>query len=224
MKIPCFNSKKVSFSQSGEDLIVKRTLSKIGIKNPTYLEIGTNDPVLNNNTYLFYINGSRGVLVEPDPIFFKKIKRKRKKDVLLNCGVGISNEKNADFYIISNNSLNTFSKEEAEKIKSFGKDKIIKTINTPLISINEIIKKYFPNYPNFISIDVEGLDFEILKSINFNIYRPEVFCIETITFTQDNTELKREEIFKYMDQIGYMNFADTYINTIFVDKKKWLTR
>jgi FkbM family methyltransferase len=216
--------KRMSYSQSAEDLIVQRVFSRIGIKQPTYLDIGANDPVLTNNTYHFYNIGSRGVLVEPDPDLAKLIKKKRKGDILLNAGIGVNSEKTSDFYIMSVNTLNTLSAEEANKLQAGGKIKIIKTITIPLLDINDIIEKYFSPCPNFISLDAESVDFEILKKINFVKYRPEVFCIETLTFTQDNAEKKRDEIFRFMDEMGYLNFADTYINTIFVDRKKWINR
>jgi hypothetical protein len=71
---------------------------------------------------------------------------------------------------------------------------------------------------------VEGLDYEIIQSFNLIEWRPEVFCIETITYTEDNSEQKEYQIIEYMLEHGYMVYADTYINTIFVDKQKWKNR
>ena len=71
--------------------------------------------------------------------------------------------------------------------------------------------------PNFISIDVEGLDLEIVKSLDFERFRPEVFCIETISFSIDNTEKKLGEIPAFLHSKGYITYADTHINTIFCD-------
>lgn len=224
MILSLFKKGQRSFSQSGEDLIIRRALSRMGINRPTYLDIGANDPVINSNTYLLYTKGSRGVLVEPDPFLFRKLKKKRSKDILINCGIGLCNDELADFYVMSNKSLNTFSKKDAEKVQSYGKEKIEKIIKVPIITINEVIKKNLDRFPNFISIDVEGLDLELLITFDFDKYQPELFCIETITYTQDNSETKEKEIFEYMESKGYMAFADTYINTIFVDRNKWLKR
>jgi glycosyltransferase involved in cell wall biosynthesis len=60
---------KISYSQCGEDIIIDFLLTWLKIKNPTYLDIGANDPVKLSNTYYFYKKGSRGVLIEPDSIF-----------------------------------------------------------------------------------------------------------------------------------------------------------
>jgi hypothetical protein len=78
--------------------------------------------------------------------------------------------------------------------------------------------------PNFVSIDVEGMDLVVVKSIDFNRYRPEVFCIETLSYTENNTEVKLNDIISYVESQGYFLYADTYINSIFVDKAKWKLR
>ena len=213
-----------SYSQCGEDIMVKRILGKLGITKATYLDIGANDPVNLNNTYLFYTLGGRGVLVEPDPTICKQIGRLRNQDTLINAGIGVEQQGKASFYIFSNNVLNTFSQTEAEYVDKQGKNNIQKVIDVPLFTINQVIDEYFASCPNFISIDIEGMDYEVINSLDFLQYRPEVFCIETISYTEDNTEEKINEIFNLMQSKDYLLYGDTYINSIFVDKSKWLNR
>lgn len=213
--------KKISYSQCGEDLIVSFIFNALNILFPKYLDIGANHPVYLNNTYYFYLNGSTGVCVEPDPVLFSKLKYKRAKDICLNAGVGSFSQKQADFYIMSTDTLNTFSKEEAERYQSYGTYKIKEVIKMPILEINDIVDQYLFNLVNFISIDIEGLELEILKTLDFSRIRPEVFCIETLTYTEDKTEQKNQQILDYMINNGYFVYADTYINTIFVDRKKW---
>ena len=62
---------------------------------------------------------------------------------------------------------------------------------------------------------------QILQDFNFKKFRPEVFCIETLTYTENNTETKLYALIEYMKAQDYFVYADTYINTIFVDKEKW---
>ncbi len=216
--------KKTSYSQSGEDLIVEFIFEAIKIKHPTYMDIGANHPVYMNNTYLLYTKGSSGICIEPDPTLFKTLKSKRSRDNCLNIGVGLTEQKSADFYVMSTKTLNTFSREEAERYQSYGKNRIEQVIPIPLVPINSVIAQYCTSKPNFISLDVEGMDLQILKTLDLNIWRPEVFCIETLTYTEDNAEEKITEIIDYMLANGYMLYADTYINSIFVDKTKWTNR
>jgi hypothetical protein len=85
----------------------------------------------------------------------------------------------------------------------------------PLLEINSIIQQHFQSCPNFISLDVEGLDLPILQSFDFNKYRPEVFCVETISFSLNNKGVKIKETIDFMHGKGYITYADTHINTIF---------
>ncbi|MEE3715450.1 FkbM family methyltransferase [Tumidithrix elongata RA019] len=216
---------KVSYAQCGEDLIVDFLFScELKKSNFTYLDIGSYHPTQLSNTYLFYQKGCRGVCVEPDPTLFNEIKKLREEDICLNVGIGVDRNTQADFYIMTARTLNTFSKVEAERYASFGSFKIEEVIQVPLININELIHQHFPNCPNFISIDIEGLDFEVLKTFDFSRFRPEVFCVETKTYAEDKTERKLYEIIELMNSKGYFVYADTYINSIFVDKEAWKNR
>jgi FkbM family methyltransferase len=215
---------KLSFSQCGEDLIVAYLMEALQISKPSYLDVGAHHPSHLNNTYLFYLKGSRGVCVEPDPELFAKLKSRRKKDVCLNIGISFDDRRSADFYIMSSNSLSTFSKEEVQRYGSYGRQRVLRVTNTPLESINAVIKRYFKTGPQFISIDTEGLDFQILKSFDFTQYRPPVFCIETLTYAEDKTEQKVTAIVDYMQQQSYLPVADTYINTVFVEADAWKNR
>lgn len=213
---------KISYSQCGEDIIMEFLFNWLKIRKPTYLDIGANDPVRLSNTYFFYKKGSRGVLVEPDPSLCAKLIVKRSGDVCLNVGVGFEDkEVLAAFYVMSTNTLNTFSKEEADRYVAYGNQKIEKIEKIKLAPIRNILKNNFEKTPNLVSLDTEGLDLKILQSWDWGTYRPEIFCIETLTYTEDNTESKIESVINFMKSKDYMIYADTYINTIFVDKKVW---
>jgi len=219
------NYKKICYSQFGEDLIIGFIFRNLKIGKPTYIDIGANHPAKLNNTYLFYKNGSTGICIEPNPYLFKQIKDKRKRDICLNIGIGTKEDQKANYYIMSSDVLNTFSKEEAENLAATTNQKIEKIIQIPLLPLNEVIKENFNGKtPNFISLDTEGFDFEILKSIDFDKFRPEVICVETLTYTENKTERKEQEVLDFMTKKGYYVHADTYINTIFVDKQKWINR
>ena len=211
-----------SYSQSGEDIIISDLFDRLQIKNPNYLDIGANEPVALSNTYRLYTKGSYGVCVEPNPALYKKILRKRKRDICINAGVAFDEQKEAIYYVFPEklHGLNTFSKTDAEfwentGNKEIGKHKIEKKVMMQLININEIIEKYLSPYPNFISIDVEGLDLQIIKTIDFGKYKPEVFCVETLQHTKNNKETKNHELINFLQSMGYFVYADTYINTIF---------
>ena len=90
---------RVSFAQEGEDIIMDQMVSYFGIDHPTYLDIGAHDPIIYNNTFLFYGRGSRGVLVEPNPVMVSKLRQARPGDTVLAVGIGATDEPGADYYV-----------------------------------------------------------------------------------------------------------------------------
>ena len=208
----------LSYSQAGEDAILRYLFNDYGTKKISYLDIGTNVPNHGNNTYLFYENKSNGVCVEADSSLIDNIKKIRPKDIVINAGVSIGNETEADFYIFNEPSINTFDKTEAEYRAGFGNYKIIRIAKVPLVTINSLIKNHFKNYPDLISLDIEGLDLDVLKSLDFILYPVPVICVETCKYSENHIRPKDLAIAEFMATKGYEVYADTYINTIFVNK------
>jgi FkbM family methyltransferase len=206
-----------SFSQAGEDIIIQYLFQLLKITRPTYLDIGANLPVNGSNTYFFYNKGSRGVCIEPDPELYQHLVKSRPGDKILNIGIGIQETAAADLYIFPHpyRGWNTFSKEEANKREGESGIKVQEIKSLQLLNVNDVIKNNFSSRPNFISLDVEGLDFDILKSLDFEKYGPEVICVETITFSTKLEEEKTQDIISFIVSKGYFIFADTHINTIF---------
>lgn len=218
------NNKKISYSQSGEDLIIDFALNTINVKTRFYIDIGTNDPVYLNNTFLFYEKGHDGVCVEPDPMIYNSIIETRPRDISLNIGIGDSDE-TMTLFLMEPNTLNSFSEEEITQcmqhypwVKKIGEKKLqVKNINRVLTELNCAL-----NTIDIMSIDTEGLDWEIVKSLNIKKFRPKLFCIETAEYCDDRTLLKNNKIIEYLEKFDYFKYADTFVNTIFVDKKLWI--
>lgn len=205
-------------SQAGEDQLIRYLFySCLGIDKPSYLDIGANHPFACNNTFYFYSRGSKGVCMEPDPSFYTLLKKYRKRDTVLQAGVGLSNTTGADLYVFPGkySGWNTFSAEEAAMRVSESGVKYHQVIKVPLININDVIEKYFETPPHFISIDVEGLDLQILQTLDFDRFKPAVICVESITFSVNNQETKIPEIADFMESKGYFAFGDTHVNTIY---------
>lgn len=214
-------NKKVSYSQCGEDLIIKFIFETLGIRTPSYIDIGAHNPEYLSNTAIFYKNCSSGINIEPEPTLFKAFLKARKRDINLNIGVS-DLQGEIDFYIMSAPTLNTFSKNEADKYTNEGYYvESIKKVEVD--TINNVITNYCKgNFPDFLSLDVEGLDFEILKSIDYDKSVPTVMCVETISFSETGNGVKDKQIINFLESKGYMVYADTYINTIFVKKDRWI--
>lgn len=199
-----------SYSQSGEDLVAAFMFDYIlKLDKPTYMDIGACHPTIHNNTFVFYLRGARGVLVEPNPAMIPSLQGARPGDTVLNIGIGVTDQAAADFYLTESPETNTFCKEEAQKRQ------IVKVIKMPLVNINKVIAQQFGKAPDFISIDIEGLDLDILKTFDFTRYRPAMFCVETVLY--GTTDLEKDT-FAFMESKGYVARAQTLPNTLFVDQ------
>jgi FkbM family methyltransferase len=212
---------ETSYSQSGEDKILRLLFASFGKGQISYLDVGTNDPVAINNTYLFYRNGASGVCVEPNPALCRLIERTRPRDKCLNVGIGVEDGLIADFYLMSSHTLSTFSKEEAEQLDAAGTYTIQEVQRVPLMTINTIIEKNFDRAPDLVSIDVEGWNEEIVRSFDFTRCRPFCFCVETITFSESFDGMKLNGIIEFFERNNYSVYADTRINTIFIDNEAY---
>jgi FkbM family methyltransferase len=217
---------RTSYSQCGEDILMDFILAQLGVTEPTYLDIGAHHPTYLNNTFLFYKRGCRGVNIEPDPSLFEAFVNERDSDINLNVGIGIGKEvSRTDFYVMTSRVLNTFSKEEAERIHASTQYKIEKVLPIDLLNVDMIIEKHFKERkPDIISIDVEGWDFDIVKSLDLSALSRTVFCVETLNYSENNTEEKRKDIIDHFIANGFFAYADTYINSLFVNRDVYSKR
>lgn len=211
-----FGAMDVTYAQAGEDIVIQTLLEWVyGLKVATYLDVGAYEPILSNNTYLLYRLGGRGVLVEPNPDLTAKLRRTRPRDTVLPVGIGISDDPSADFYVMADPQLHTFDKDQAERLQREGASRIVRTIKMPLVNINAVIADHFGGAaPDVLSIDIEGLDFAVLKTLDFAKYRPKVICAETII---TNTFKHNPDTLALLTKHGYAVRGMTYANTVFAD-------
>jgi FkbM family methyltransferase len=207
----------VSYAQFGEDLVAASLFHSIEVERPTYLDVGAFEPIKYNNTYLFYRRGARGVLVEPNVEVTPKLRAERPGDTVLVAGIGTDDAPEADYYVMSHPELNTFDRAQAERLDREHGLKIVRVIRMPLLNINRVIADHFGGAaPDFLSIDIEGLDYAVLKTLDFARFRPKVVCAETlITATlQHNPETT-----KLLAENGYEVRGMTYPNVLYMDRR-----
>jgi len=213
---------KLSYAQQGEDLALWEILHLVlRIEHPTYMDVGAHHPVFNNNTYYFYERGSRGVLVEPNPGLHGVLEQVRPHDVLVRAGIGVTAQAEADFYIIGGSEdgqLNTFSREQAEALvtRSRGHYSIAKVMKIPLLNINDLMRRHWNGPPSLLSLDTEGFDLPILRSLDFKRLRPDVVCVETVEI---GGRRLLADIMQLMANNNYEIRGGSFINTIFVDRR-----
>jgi FkbM family methyltransferase len=190
---------KISFSKSGDDIQLFKLINKS--KPGTYVDIGCWHPINASNTYFFYLRGWRGVCIDPNSDLKELYKKFRPKDNFVNCAIG-NDEEELKYYLLNDNysSMNSLSYEFIKSHNLEGQVK--KIINIPLFSLKEILDKniYKGDRLDFFDIDVEGLDLEVLKSNDWEKYRPKIVVIET------NIPIEKDinsETVRYLELVNY---------------------
>jgi FkbM family methyltransferase len=208
-----FNQKfRNSFSQEGEDLVLQRIFA--GRDNGFFVDVGAHHPTRFSNTYLFYLKGWRGINIDAAPGSMAEFRKVRPGDINIECPVSDKSEI-ATFYIFNEPALNTFSESEAKKKNGLGPYRVIESKELQTETLSSILNKNLPHGKeiDFLSIDVEGLDLQVLKSNNWDLYKPKIILVEDLL--QDfNLIIKNSEVKKYLEDKNYLLFAKT-VNTVF---------
>jgi FkbM family methyltransferase len=209
-----------SFAQTGEDVLVKFLFDQMEIARPSYLDIGAYHPYHFSNTALLHLTGSRGINVEPNPDAATLFAGERPEDLNLNVGCAASSGR-LTFFRLTAPTLNTFSKESAEDAvaKSQGRYRIESTAEIAVTTVSELLDSHGVTCPQFLSIDVEGAELDILRTLPEWPGRPLAICAETISYAQRAAgAFKEPGVAALLTNMGYMVFADTFHNTVFVDE------
>lgn len=200
-----------SFSQEGEDMVLSRIFS--GKNKGFYVDVGAHHPMRFSNTYHFYKLGWKGINIEPNPDAINLFKKYRPRDNNLNCGVA-KNKDSIEYFMFDEPALNTFDVDVLNDRLSETSYKHIKTIKIDVVPLMDIFKQYVSQGAeiDFLTVDVEGLDLEVLMSNDWGKYRPHWVLAEQLNL--ENIENLDFELHRYMKSIGYVLFAKTF-NTLF---------
>lgn len=205
---------RFSFSQEGEDLILLRLLNDRN--KGFYIDIGAHHPYRFSNTHIFYSRGWKGINVEPNPVLIKSFYRHRKRDINLNIGVADSH-KILDYYMFNEPALNTFSESQMNEYLLQKEYYLTSKIKVTVKPLSTIINEYLTNKINidFISIDTEGNDLIVLRSNDWDRYRPNLLIMESQAFNLE--DINQSVLIKYMNDIGYELISKLYYSLVFRD-------
>ena len=193
-----------SYSQEGEDLVLARFFGNK--KNGFYVDVGANHPKRYSNTYYFYKRGWSGINIDPLPGSKKLFDKCRKRDINLNIGLSDKSRK-MKYYMFEESQLNTFSDKIKNERKKLGK-KIVNEVNVKLEKLSFILDNYAKGKEiDFLSIDTEGFDYNVLLSNNWDKYRPKVIIAEL--FSESSHKLFKDKFFLFLKSKKYDYFAKT---------------
>lgn len=203
------------YSQEGEDMIVKRFFEGEAPKGRFYVDVGAHHPKRFSNTYRFYRQGWSGINIDATPGSMKLFNIWRKNDVNLEIGVS-GKEETLTFYMFNDPALNGFHQNLSEN-REGSRYYVTRKVDIPTFPLSMILDQHLPpgQFIDFMSVDVEGKDLEVLQSNDWNRYRPTLLLVESLSNSFD--VLQELESHRYLTSIDYGLYAKTVNTLIYKD-------
>lgn len=211
----------ISFSKAGEDLQMMKLIAN---STPgVYVDIGCWHPVKASNTYFFYLRNWKGICIDPNPELKALYSKIRPNDIFENCALGNS-DLNMNYYMLSDrySSMNTVNLDFIKKHNL--ESEIKKVINIPTQTLKSVLEKNISKTDrlDFFDVDVEGYDLEVLKTNDWNLYRPRFIVVESDEALQKDLT---SEMNAYLNEVNYTMIGkivtkDNLGNLFYIDNTK----
>ncbi len=181
------------YSQHREDAYILKVLEGYNLEGSIYVDIGANHPTDISNTYLLYRKGLNGIIIEPNLELIRLFKLFRKRDIPLM--LGCSNK----------NAVLPFSISKTPVISSFNNRDInlYKTVFLPVMLLDDAISYFHPEFISLLSIDVEGLNLEVMEGGENTITKSLIVCVEYDSLEEkDKIMMLLGNEFQFLIQLG----------------------
>jgi len=203
-----------SYSQEGEDMILRRLFD--GKTVGFYVDVGAHHPKRFSNTYFFYKLGWSGINIDAMPGSMTEFNKLRKRDI--NLELGVRGDRGClEYYMFNEPALNSFSKELSEQRHDENSQyRISTTAEVEVRPLAEILDEYLPKDKeiDFLSVDVEGFDLDVLTSNDWDKYRPQYVLAEILG--SNFQDLGNDPVVQYIKKQNYKVFCKC-MNTVFFE-------
>lgn len=202
---------RIYYAQNREDLILEALFPDI--KTGFYVDVGACHPHVASVTKRFYLNGWRGINIEPQAELCELFNIERPRDINLNVGISDKKSKMTMRAYIYNRGLTTFANDMKRDYEGGHGDKTeeYEDVSVEVYTLKEILKTQKVASIQFLKVDVEGFEYEVLNGNDWQRFRPEVICIEANHVIQDWHPLLADN--------GYKKVFFDGLNEYYVDTK-----
>jgi FkbM family methyltransferase len=204
-------NRRIYYAQNREDLILESFFR--GIKKGFYIDVGACHPHVASVTKRFYQQGWSGINIEPQKNLYELFINERKRDINLNLGISDKAGLLTIRSYTNNQGLSTMAQElisEYEKFNSNNTD-AYEDLPVKVATLESVLSEYQISSIQFLKVDVEGYEYEVLNGNDWSKYRPEVLCIESNHVVRDWRPLLRRK--------GYSKVFFDGLNEYYVDQK-----
>ena len=166
----------LSYTQNLEDYHL--ALAFAGQATGRYIDIGGGHPVADNVSFWFYQRGWQGIVVEPQPALAALYARLRPRDIVIEALVGRANGE-SDFFLVERlHGFSTTLEQHARKAEAFGAG--YRRLRLPAVTLATLCETHGMNEIDFLKIDVEGAEADVLAGGDFKRFRPKVVVAEAV--------------------------------------------
>jgi len=211
--------KKKSYAMDGEDLAIDQYIQK---KNKGfYVDIGAHHPIQRNNTQLLFERGWEGINIDVNKFSIDLFNFLRPKDLNILTAISDQEGEIIFYYQKQFSQLNTTDKSVAnEHFNGNFKERSVKCQ-----TIQNILdySKYSGQKIDFLNIDVEGAEMKVLKTLNFEMYEPNIICVEILGYRELDSKdreikIKNDEIYNFLIKKSYKKVwsGSSYCSHLFI--------
>ena len=186
----------VSWAQNFEDVMLWRALGYV--EQGFYIDVGANDPDVDSVTKAFYDRGWHGINIEPVCQWHEKLQNARPRDLNLKLAAGACRGE-VVFYDIPSTGISTSRQSFADDHAKAGYES--REIKVPADTLTNICEQHAPTDINFLKIDAEGSEKNILAGLDINRFRPWIILVEAIYPNPESSWALRQENFKEWEDL-----------------------
>jgi FkbM family methyltransferase len=203
------HSRLGTFAQHKEDIELMRLLAQAEARGP-YVDVGCNHPFKLSNTYLLYLNGWRGICVDPLPRFERLFRRWRPQDRFECAAVG-EHPGELTLFEFESDVLSTLESTLAAAYERQG-NRLRRRTPVQIRPIDAILEQHRVQAPvSLLSIDIEGQELTALKSMKIEKWRPSFVCMEVLTADGH----RNEPAIEFLTNQGYRPVLDLGLNIVY---------
>jgi len=198
-----YKYKKISYSLNAVDLIIDYIFKNKN--NGFYLDVGSQHPISNNNTYLLFKREWSGINIDLDKKNIDLFNTARPNDINLNLAISSDVAEKKLYFYHDKSPINTLDKVVSDFQTATVKE--IKTIKTTTLDITLQSLK-LNNKIDYMNLDIEGHEMEIFKAFDLSLYKPSVISVEFLDLNMKYLEFKNNDLQRIVNSDLYKHLLN----------------